>query len=337
MLSDIILHVYHSIHSILAISGVIFNAYLIYLAFYKTPSVIKVYVTLVLNFAITDFFACFFEFFVQQRVIPNGRTLAYISSGLCSQFGPRTCYTAYSLMLHFFAHSLWSLLMSFSYRYYILFHPSPSRRTIVVILILLYIPSTVQWISFLWAQDDPAIIEQILRVKFPDYDLDNKTITGTIDTFCFSAMFTILHMVLPVTPVYIAILILRKKIINTLTCQGNAMAKETKAMHTQLLRALTYQACLPCFFWFGIASYILGQFDIYHHPAVESFIFVCMVFIPVLSPISSFIFVKPYHNAILDLFRVNRKKRTAPRGTNETTRDVSVFQTTAHSSNTWNT
>ena len=90
------------------------------------------------------------------------------------------------------------------------------------------------------ANDDQAKVEVYLRNRFPNYDFDNKTITGTLNILeSWQAMFTILHMTLPVTPVYCTILILRKKIVKELASVAGTMAKmshATKNMHKQLLR-----------------------------------------------------------------------------------------------------
>ncbi|CAI5447858.1 unnamed protein product [Caenorhabditis angaria] len=286
-------------HSIIAFMGMSFNILLIYLALFKTPRVIRSYTTLIINFALTDFFACFFDFFVQQRIIPAGKTLGYISNGFCKYLSPEACYVGYSLMLHFLSHSLWSLLLSFSYRYYILFRPAPERITIVLVLLLVYSPSLLQWISFLWAQDEPSEIAEILHVRFPNYTLEGHVVTGTKNILSFSALYTILHMTVPITPVYICILILRRKIINRLSFQGVNVTKDTKNLHAQLLMALTYQAIIPGFYLFSVGSYALGQFGIYNHPALEYFTFSSFLFIPFLSPLASFIFVTPYRNFIL--------------------------------------
>ncbi|CAL2039918.1 unnamed protein product [Caenorhabditis brenneri] len=289
-------------HAIIAILGMCFNALLAYLALFQTPRVIKSYATLIVNFAITDFFACMFDFFVQQRLIPSGLTLAYVSNGFCSHFGPTTCYVAYSLMLHFLSHSLWSLLLSFSYRCYILYKPAPTRHHLVFILVLIYMPSLFQWVSFLWAQDEPEEIRIVLKEAFPSYNLTGHTVTGTKNILCFSALYTILHMTLPITPVYICILILRRKIISRLSYQGVNITKDTKNLHSQLLMALTYQAAIPGFYLFSVASYAIGQFGIYNHPALEYFTFSSFLFIPFLSPLASFIFVTPYRKFIKHSF-----------------------------------
>lgn len=138
-------------------------------------------------------------------------------------------------MLHFLSHSLWSLLLSFSYRCYILYKPAPHRHTLVILLMIIYIPSLFQWISFIWSQDDPEEIREILHVAFPAYNLTGHVVTGTKNILCFSALYTILHMTIPITPVYVCILILRRKIISRLSYQGVNITSDTKNLHSQLL------------------------------------------------------------------------------------------------------
>ncbi|CAI2351782.1 unnamed protein product [Caenorhabditis sp. 36 PRJEB53466] len=290
--------VFSFVHAVIALLGMSSNLLLIYMALFETPRVIRAYATLIVNFALTDFCACLFDLFVQQRIVPAGLTLGYVSNGFCKYFGHTTCYFGYSLMLHFLSHSLWSLLLSFSYRYYILFRPAPSRATLVIITFIIYLPSLLQFVSFLWAQDDPELIMKILHSKFPEYDLKGHCVTGTVNIVRFSALFTILHMTVPITPVYICILILRRKIISQLSYQGVNITKDTRNLHSQLLMALTYQAAIPGFYLFGVASYAIGQIGIYNHPVLEYFTFSSFLFIPVLSPLASFIFVTPYRRFI---------------------------------------
>uniref|UniRef100_A0A8R1HNB2 G_PROTEIN_RECEP_F1_2 domain-containing protein n=1 Tax=Caenorhabditis japonica TaxID=281687 RepID=A0A8R1HNB2_CAEJA len=281
-------------HGIIAALAMSFNLLLIYLAIYQTPRVMRSYSTLIINFAITDFGACLCDLFVQQRIIPAGLSIGYVFNGFCHHFGPTTCFVGYSLMLHFFSHSLWSLLLSFSYRYYILYKPSPTRHELSLLILLIYMPSLFQWVSFLWAQGDSAKIMDILHEKFPAYDLKDQVVSGTENILCFSALYAIFHMTLPITPVYISILILRRKIIARLNFKQVNIAKDTRHLHSQLLMALTYQAAIPIFYLFGVASYITGLFGFYNHPVLEYFTITSLLFIPFLSPLASFIFVSHY-------------------------------------------
>jgi len=92
-------------------------------------------------------------------------------------------------------------------------------------------------ISFLWAFDPVPQVEARLHELFPDYDFTNQTVSGTINIFQFSALYTILHMTVPISPVYVIIFILRKKIIKKLCDNSESMTKETRQLHSQLLMA----------------------------------------------------------------------------------------------------
>ncbi|KAK6025117.1 hypothetical protein OSTOST_08992, partial [Ostertagia ostertagi] len=51
-------------------------------------------------------------------------------------------------MLHFYAHTLYSMLLSFSYRYYVLNYQAPSMNKIKLIILLIYVPSFIQMVHF---------------------------------------------------------------------------------------------------------------------------------------------------------------------------------------------
>ncbi|KHJ83118.1 hypothetical protein OESDEN_17185, partial [Oesophagostomum dentatum] len=222
------------LHILPNIIGLVLNAVLFFLAQYRSPRAIKKYSILIVNFAICDFFACLTSLFVCQRIIPNGTSLFYISEGPCQYFGARTCYVSYSVMLHLYAHTLYSTLLSFSFRYYVLNYRPPSRTTLKLIILLIYLPSFVQMILFSFADDPPEILVPLLQAKHPNYNLAGRTVTGHLNVFEWKALSTILHMTLPVTPVYICILVLRRAIIRYLT--ESTMSPKTRHLHHQLLR-----------------------------------------------------------------------------------------------------
>ncbi|EGT42457.1 CBN-SRD-11 protein [Caenorhabditis brenneri] len=295
---DLISLFFLSFHTFAAVIGITLNGIVLFLALFRTPKTIAAYTTILINFAITDFLACFTDFFIQMRHIPAGFTMAYMSRGLCTLVGPHFCYLIYSINLGFVAHGLWSLLLGFSYRYYILFHPAPTRKMLIIAIMLISIPSIIQVITFLWADDDADEMKRILMDRFPEYELQNATICGTINIMEFSAMFTILHMTCPITPVYITIWILRKKIIQKLVSNSKDMSAKTKEMHKQLLKALTWQALIPGFYGMSIVSYVIGQF-FFNHPVFEYTTLTGFLFMPVLSPLSCLIFIQIYRKRVL--------------------------------------
>ncbi|PIC22162.1 hypothetical protein B9Z55_016311 [Caenorhabditis nigoni] len=285
-------------HTFAAVFGLTFNGIVLFLALFRTPKTIAAYTTILINFAVTDFLACFTDFFIQMRHIPAGFTMAYMSRGLCTLVGPHFCYLIYSINISLVAHGLWSLLLGFSYRYYILFHPAPSRKALIIALLIIYIPSFIQMWVFLLADDDAVEIKRILMERFPEYELENATVCGTINVIEFPAMYTILHMTVPITPVYITIWVLRKKIIAKLVSNSKDMSAKTKEMHKQLLKALTWQALIPGFYGMSVFSYVIAQF-FYSHPVFEYTTLTGFLFMPVLSPLACLIFIQIYKKRVL--------------------------------------
>lgn len=227
-------------------------------------------------------------------------------------------------MLHFFSHSLWSLFLSFLYRYYVLLYSAPRSKTLILVLLGFYSFSFFQFvryfsvtsltrvqcyefikITFNFAGDPPEVMIQIIKNAFPDYETEGRTISGTANVLRWNALFTILHMTVPVTPAYIVIIYVRRAII--LRLSGQSMSENTKAIHRQLLmvrkvpykykwQALTFQALLPAIYSVAVVSYALGQFGICNHPFLEYFSFIILGFIPCLSPLGSLYFIRPYKN-----------------------------------------
>ncbi|UMM31507.1 hypothetical protein L5515_005680 [Caenorhabditis briggsae] len=225
-------------HTFAAVLGLTFNGIVLFLALFRTPKTIAAYTTILINFAVTDFLACFTDFFIQMRHIPAGFTMAYMSRGLCT---------------------LW---------------------------------------VFLLADDDAVEIKRILMERFQEYELENATVCGTINVIEFPAMYTILHMTVPITPVYITIWMLRKKIIAKLVSNSKDMSAKTKEMHKQLLKALTWQALIPGFYGMSVFSYVIAQF-FYSHPVFEYTTLTGFLFMPVLSPLACLIFIQIYKKRVL--------------------------------------
>ncbi|XGW02992.1 hypothetical protein V3C99_014749 [Haemonchus contortus] len=73
------------------------------------------------------------------------------------------------------------------------------------------------------------------------------------------------------------------------------MSENSRRIHTQLLQALTAQACLPVFFLLAVIVYAVEQLDIVRHPLLEYSSFILIGFIPMLSPLTSFLFIRPYN------------------------------------------
>ncbi|PAV64487.1 hypothetical protein WR25_07060 [Diploscapter pachys] len=295
------------IHWILNSIGISLNLLLVYLVIYKSPKSIKRYSLLILNFAITDLTSCLLDLFIQDRTISNGIFIALVSNGLCTRFGSKACEIGYTFILHCYANWLWSLLLSIYYRYYILFHPPPSIKKMSLIFGIICLPTMFQTYLLFFAYDPPDSLRDTLREKYPvvysmiaEEDFTNKTVVGANDMIKWPNIYAVSHMTVPIVPCYVIILSFRKRIVDFLENHNEALSREKKAMHSQLLQALTYQAFIPSFYLVAVITFALGMFKIINHPLLEYGTHLCFLVVPCLSPISSLIFVRPYRQVIED-------------------------------------
>ncbi|CAB3406663.1 unnamed protein product [Caenorhabditis bovis] len=267
---------YWKILTVFDILGCLLNAILLYLAFFKTPSNLRIYKILIINFAFTDFFAAALNFFVQQ---------------------------SHSVMSHLIVHSNYSLLFAFAYRYYILIRPEPTRRQVIIALLVVYSPSLFLLIAYQFARGEPANIIRIIQENAPEYNLKGQMITGVEDIRSIAAQSKIFQLTVMAVPVFIGILVFRRLIIKKLVIPQYSISVSTKVLHSQLLMALTYQAFIPVILFVSVAMYVLEQFGIYRSELMENYIMTGLVLIPVFGPISYFIFLTPYRKF---LFRTKR-------------------------------
>ncbi|ULT94438.1 hypothetical protein L3Y34_003723 [Caenorhabditis briggsae] len=232
-------------------------------------------------------------------MIPSGFNLFYISYGPCVKAGPELCFDIYGIMLHFYSHSLWLLFLAFAYRYYVMHRNEPSRWSLQLTIFLVYIPSFIMMTALLLDHADPSIVRKMLKSRLPEYKLSGLVITGSVDSTQFAAMFAIIHMTVLSTPITIGIWILRRIIIQKLTYKGVDLTRKTKNLHAQLLKALTLQATIPVFYLLGVIFYFIGQFGMWSHPIIEFSIFTSFLIVPILTPVSSLIYVSPYKRFVL--------------------------------------
>ncbi|PIO65940.1 hypothetical protein TELCIR_12362, partial [Teladorsagia circumcincta] len=112
-------------------------------------------------------------------------------------------------------------------------------------------------VSFCFANESEATLKALIQKKF-GYDVHSECVSGLENVFDWKAIPAVFHMTLPVTPVYFAIHVLRKMTMSMLD-YGTVMSEKTKRVHSQLLQALTVQACLPIFFLLAVITYAIEQ------------------------------------------------------------------------------
>ncbi|CAI5450530.1 unnamed protein product [Caenorhabditis angaria] len=293
--------------------GIFINGLLIYTVLFYTPESIKTYSLIILSHAISDFLACLFHIFTHARFIGTEFTISYASSGLCKYLdSPAACDFAYSFYIHFSSFSLYMILVSFSYRWWILTKSSPTSRALLGVCFAFYIPCFLQVIAFCIAGSKPIDIYRVIHKKYPDYDLSGYQINGQLDIRNIFSLYGFCHLLLPAQPIYCIIIFLRFRIIGHLKEAAGHMSKNTRAMHKQLLTCLTIQAMLPMLNIIAISLFALQLFSIFSDPLIEENMLFFLLLIPTISPIVSFVFIKPYRRIILKMAgkKIDEKRDT---------------------------
>ncbi|CAI5450821.1 unnamed protein product [Caenorhabditis angaria] len=134
----------------------------------------------------------------------------------------------------------------------------------------------------------------LISGNFPHYDLSNRFLSAIDLAASYTALYAVLHICLPSYPVYIVIFILRRKIVKALKTNEKLLSKETKSVHAQMLRCLTYQSLIPIFMVLAICLYLIAQFGIYNSRWLELSIMSSYLPMPVLSSLTYICFVRPY-------------------------------------------
>ncbi|KAK6032595.1 hypothetical protein OSTOST_01214, partial [Ostertagia ostertagi] len=145
--------------------------------------------------------------------------------------------------MHCYGHTLFSLVVSFAYRYYVLVHEKPKRFTIIFIVITVYLPSFLAFILFCFGTDSEDQVKLVIHSNI-GYDLSSECVRGHVNILKWETLIPVLYIVLPVVPIYTAILILKSMTVSKLVVT-RGMSQYTRTLHTQLLRVGTHRASLP--------------------------------------------------------------------------------------------
>ncbi|CAJ0598016.1 unnamed protein product [Cylicocyclus nassatus] len=130
-------------------------------------------------------------------------------------------------------------------------------------------------------------------------DLTNACVTSS-NILEWKSLYVALHLTVPVLPVFIAILIIRRRIVVKLLSEST-ISEKTRHMHSQLLKALSFHACLALSYLITLIIYGIGYVTTNFPLLQYSFTFSALV--PVLSPLLSLYFIKPYWDHISRIWK----------------------------------
>lgn len=143
---------------------------------------------------------------------------------------------------------------------------------------------------------------------YPDLDLSSRATFGAPHGLADpGAAIASLWTTVPVLPVIIIVFIIRSKILKFLSTR-NLLSETTKKLHQALLQALIFQSLLPPLYLIGSCFFLFNVVVQPRNLIIEYGLYFFCNLVPIVSPIFPLYFVSPYHQFILQLFRLGKRK-----------------------------
>lgn len=226
-----------------------------------------------------------------------------------------------------------SQFISFSYRYYILVNTrTPTRQQLAIICLIVYIPSFTLYCIHIGNSTDPDVLRDMVQRYHPSYNITDYTISGHYPFTNTSTLLTILYLSVPNIPLYILIMVLRRKTIRILEDTSIKLKKTNRRLHIQLmkvgsladqteflrletalLKVLTLQSYTPLFLIVMMLMYLIGQLELLNHPVLEYLTQTVIAFLPLCNPIISLTYITPYRRAFSMWFRPVTRQYSLPK------------------------
>ncbi|GMS85822.1 hypothetical protein PENTCL1PPCAC_7997, partial [Pristionchus entomophagus] len=277
--------------------GTIANVFLLAMILLRTPKSMRAYSILLFSQTLLQATTCITSGIVFMRLIPQDMSAFFVMSGIGRVFGSyKIMYYLYSVMLHGHAHYSIMLAVCFSYRLYVIVSPVPRVRTTSIAVILIYLPTL---IIFTWFSQSTLYDQESAKVALSgrgaSYVFDEKElVTGLVNVLEPSAITGILWVCAPCIPAYVVIIVAGQHMHRILAANSAHMSKKTSKAHREIAKGLVLQACLPAVYTFSCGTYLFGQLDLVHGPAIEYTTHMAGEWCVTISPFLTLYFVQPY-------------------------------------------
>ncbi|GMT02523.1 hypothetical protein PENTCL1PPCAC_24697, partial [Pristionchus entomophagus] len=263
--------------------SLIINCFFLFLIIFKSPSSLTPYKILLGNSAVTDLVFSMSTTFLQCRIIPNKWAFAYVALGPAKYFGEQVSYYSYVIQLHSLFYLFLCFPLSFGFRYYILIRPMPTMRQLSLLLFSIWLLPLGQLICFVNSQSNSTAIREYLKENKPEYDLTGYVVTGNHMVWQPLTPITLASIVLPMFPIYCLIIFFSRRVNEFLDRRDSGLA-------------LMIQAALPLLFVFPpITVYLLYHLELIHFTIMEYLVYSIFSIMPMVSPVVSIYFVRPYY------------------------------------------
>ncbi|CAI5447771.1 unnamed protein product [Caenorhabditis angaria] len=280
------------------------NILLLYLIIFKSPSSLKLYTVFLINVTLGDLVFSISTTMAQIRIIPNKWAFAYVSLGPAGILGgAQGGYFAYCVMLHSLFYMFLCFPISFGFRYWILIRPLPSMAKCIQLCLGLWMIALVQHILFIFSESPEQEIRDYLKLNKPAYHLDDFFVSGNHMINSPLTSITLATIVLPMFPIYCLVIYFYKKVHSNLMANVTKMSPGTMKGHRKLIEVLTIQASLPLLFIFPpITVYGLYHLEVIDFTIAEYAVYTIFSFMPLVSPLISIFYIKPYNVAFRRIF-----------------------------------
>ncbi|EGT34963.1 hypothetical protein CAEBREN_18633 [Caenorhabditis brenneri] len=293
MTIDTVFTVYYAFYFIFSMSAQLFVFYLIV---FHSPSNLQDMKKLMMATSLSQIIMCSSAFLTQVRIVPIEASIALLSFGPCSLLGPQTCMATYNMLNTSGCLVVASLLHMMYYRRRLMSAVKRfSTRKFLFNCVIVYFLSLVVLVFSFLGPTNFGFIKALVTSYYPSIDLQNYTLSGFSNVkhfFCSTATGIIAaHAYIPP---FVA-LIWRNKIVREINSQRTALSSRTQLHTRSFVQCLTWQTCLPLFFYVTpYTFYLVQQLFGYGFVITEYLIFPLNTFSAVLDPICMLYFIKPY-------------------------------------------
>ncbi|KAL6738370.1 hypothetical protein Aduo_011925 [Ancylostoma duodenale] len=136
-------------------------------------------------------------------------------------------------------------------------------------------------------------------------DFTEKCVKGMEDVLAPLEIVCVAYVSLLFVIAFVSIVLIRKSILQRLQRLSASISSSNEKLQYALLKALTYQACLPAFLLLSVSAYTLCQLSILNNYITQYSILLVGVSVTVFSPLPSLYYIKPYHDYVATLIPCN--------------------------------
>ncbi|KAL3109133.1 hypothetical protein niasHT_013913 [Heterodera trifolii] len=339
---DLVRTVYSSCATLCFSLGMLFNAFLVWLILTKTPAPMLVYSKLLLTPCMMDIFLCFFTFLVQPIPIVDHGYHAVVQNGFFRQMSGIYNYTANVVWFQVLLLSVCATTVQFVFRYYMIFNDGhiPSRLKYItgtVLSLLLFAHVMFHYFSdypfakyademaqlAIWVHEEVGITD----IRFSSFT-PARSFIWILHCLAMLIIFGICYAVIVYcargTCNYIAKAYENASAVGDGAQGGRAGAgradvkknEKMREYNNQITTAMIVQAILPTVEVIELTTQVTLPIFVVSGGTVYFMVYAAipLYFIPVMNPLATMLFVKPYRKALLKLIRKNigRRNSTMP-------------------------